>query len=95
MRTRCLAPPARSQLARRDDIRELDEIAARLADLAPGYAAEREDLSREWSGRVDRLAKRGVDAGTLAQARALGPVAWLVWTVSDGDIDLAGILPAG
>ncbi|WP_163542899.1 hypothetical protein [Occultella kanbiaonis] len=86
-------PPRQPRRDARDRARHRLEFAARTADLEPESTAERELVNRDWHDRLDRLAERGTDPDLLAQARALGPVAWLAWTFYDDQLNVAGILP--
>lgn len=84
----------RDRRLRRDEGRRLRRRAVELAAKDPGSAPARTALAEDWTGRLDRLARQGVNADTVAQARTLTPVAWLAWTYYDGDLDTDDITPA-
>lgn len=65
---------------------QLRESATELASAAP---ASDDSLDTDWQVSLDRLA--GVAPESVAHARELGPVAWLVWAAYDGDVDLADV----
>lgn len=69
---------------RRDAKRVLD-VARELAKRTSSGAV----VTVEWERSLAALPD--VDAEAVAQARTLGPVAWLVWTVYDGDIDVRAL----
>lgn len=69
---------------RRDAKRVLD-VARELAKKTSSGAV----VTVEWERSLAALPD--VDAEAVAQARTLGPVAWLVWTVYDGEIDVRAL----
>ncbi|MFD0559044.1 hypothetical protein FB566_5002 [Stackebrandtia endophytica] len=71
-------------------MRHLRRTAVRLAETSSGPP---DVVLGEWTERLNRLAKSGVNAETIAQARTMSPVAWLVWTFYDGEIDVSDVLP--
>ncbi|MCT9818890.1 hypothetical protein N3K63_01175 [Microbacterium sp. W1N] len=75
---------------RRRDDRALRAEAARLAAFRPGGPADAAALAERWESA---LAAADLPAATAAQARRLGPVAWLVWVYFDGDIDVSALGP--
>lgn len=70
--------------------RHLRRTAERLADIRSDRTAE---ARSDWSRRLARLEKTGVDPGTVEQARTMSPAAWLTWTFYDGEIDVTDVLP--
>ncbi|MFT4156846.1 MAG: hypothetical protein QM630_02800 [Microbacterium sp.] len=68
--------------------REIGRVLGVARDLARRRSSS-DGVVREWERALEGL--RAIDEETLAQARALGPVAWMVWTVYDGEIDISGL----
>jgi uncharacterized membrane protein YeaQ/YmgE (transglycosylase-associated protein family) len=69
-----------------------EELRRRAECLA---ASVRPDAASdaEWMRRLEVLAKRGIDAESVAQARTMTPVAWLAWLAYDAEIDMSGVVP--
>lgn len=83
--------PRRNSRATAATMRHLHRTAVRLADTSSSGPPD--VVLGEWTGRLNRLAKTGINADTIAQARAMSPVAWLVWTFYDGELDVSDVLP--
>lgn len=71
------------------DARRVRESAVRAASLAPATAAARDELRQQWA---HVLQQRGARTEAVDQAADIGPVAWLVWAVYDGDLDVSLLL---
>ncbi|MBY6060032.1 hypothetical protein ACLD0U_00540 [Microbacterium sp. 2216-1] len=71
------------------DARRVRESARRAAKLTPATAAARDELRQQWA---HVLRQRGARTEAADQAAEIGPVAWLVWTVYDGDLDVSLLL---
>lgn len=67
----------------------LHAYAKDLAATAPKDAPSRERLRADWDAALSSL--DAVALQTLEQARALGPVAWLVWAAYDGELDISRV----
>ncbi|WP_314475313.1 hypothetical protein [uncultured Microbacterium sp.] len=78
--------PSRPQT---DSVREM----RREAEWAASSTRQDASTKADWLARLDQLAERGVDAGSVAQARTMTPAAWLTWLAYDGEIDIAGVIP--
>ena len=70
---------------RRSDAKRVVGIARELAKKTSALPA----VTDEWERSLAAL--EDVEAETIAQAKTLGPVSWLVWVVYDGDIDVRSL----
>jgi len=66
----------------RSDSRRVIAVARELAKKTASVPA----VTATWERSLAELP--GVDDATISQARTLGPISWLVWTVYDGDLDV-------
>ncbi|UOE43870.1 hypothetical protein [Agromyces larvae] len=70
--------------------REIRESAAQMAALIPNEA-DAPRLEQEWNRALRRIQQSGGAPESIAQARGIGPVAWLVWAVyTDPDVPIIG-----
>jgi hypothetical protein len=68
----------------RADGRRLRADAARLAETDVPHA-----VRSTWEKELGAIGD--ADAAAVAQARELGPVAWLVWSFYDGELDVSAV----
>lgn len=70
----------------RRETARLRDYATDLARTRPSSPEVAADLTRRWeSGLADAA---GLPAEVLSEARAIGPIEWLVWAAYDGEIDV-------